>query len=395
MTNNPERIGPGAVTNSRRSANVNRLLDTLRTEGPSSQAQLARTLNVSAATVNAIVRDLKKHGTVEIRPINGREGVVTLVTGSGTYVTIEIADHSIRGAAYAFSHQERVEKRIDGDSTIEAALELISDLAEAVGTTAHAIDGLAVAVQAPIERATGAIAPWCNSRLPAWAGVDISAAFRRALDVPVLVDNDANFAALAEWTWGAGRGAEDLLYVRASEGVGGGVVINGSIYQGGSGMAGDLGHIAVDPGGDVCYCGSRGCLTTLISERAIVSAVRTSPGIKRTLTEVIAAARAGDAACQRVLAEAGAYLGRALANAAKILGPSLIAVGGELGEAGPIVFDALLSSVELSSLRSSENATRFVVGEIDESASLQGALAALLTELGKGVSEIEPWMAAA
>ncbi|MFB9746719.1 ROK family transcriptional regulator [Leifsonia shinshuensis] len=371
------------------------MLDTLRTEGPSSQAQLARTLNVSAATVNAIVRDLKKHGTVEIRPINGREGVVTLVTGSGTYVTIEIADHSIRGAAYAFSHQERVEKRIDGDSTIEAALELISDLAEAVGTTAHAIDGLAVAVQAPIERATGAIAPWCNSRLPAWAGVDISAAFRRALDVPVLVDNDANFAALAEWTWGAGRGAEDLLYVRASEGVGGGVVINGSIYQGGSGMAGDLGHIAVDPGGDVCYCGSRGCLTTLISERAIVSAVRTSPGIKRTLTEVIAAARAGDAACQRVLAEAGAYLGRALANAAKILGPSLIAVGGELGEAGPIVFDALLSSVELSSLRSSENATRFVVGEIDESASLQGALAALLTELGKGVSEIEPWMAAA
>ena len=128
------------------------------------------------------------------------------------------------------------------------------------------------------------------------------------IDAPVLVDNDANFAALAEWTWGTGRGLDYFLYVSASKGVGGGLIIDGRVYRGGTGMAGDLGHLVVEPNGAMCYCGSRGCLPTLISERAILSALRASQTQKGSLDEVILSAQQGDPACQRVLAEAGRYL---------------------------------------------------------------------------------------
>ncbi|MFH8253165.1 ROK family transcriptional regulator [Microbacterium sp. B2969] len=381
-----------STSDPRRSMNLERVLETLRVDGPSSQAGLARRTGLSAATINAIVRDLKDQGAAEIRPLNGREGVVTLIAGSGLFIAVEIAERSIHGVVYSFDRRLRVSDEVHDDSDLEAALRLIRSLVSKVGAELAEVDGIAIAMQAPVEKATGAITSWCNSRMPGWAGVPLRESFQSALGVHVIVDNDANLAALAEWTWGVGRGVDDFLYVRSSGGVGGGLVIDGSIYRGGNGMAGDMGHVALEGTGEVCYCGSRGCLTTLVSERAIVNAVRTSPGAKRTLSEVIVAARKGDAACQRVLAEAGDYLGRALANAAKVMAPSVIAVGGELGGAGPLVFDGLLSSIELSNIRAGSSSPQFVPGILGPDAALLGAVAAILTESGKGMSELEPWM---
>lgn len=376
----------------RRSLNVERVVESLRLEGPSSQAALARSTGLSAATINAIVRDLKKQGTAAVRPLNGREGVVTLIPGAGVFLVLEILEHSLSGVAFSFKDDRRVFSSVADRSDMPAALALLEELARSVGSTMAAVDGIAIAIQAPVERASGAITPWCNSRMPGWAGVPLQEAFEQATGSLVVADNDANLGALAEWTWGAGRGADDVLYVRSSAGVGGGVVINGSIYHGGNGMAGDMGHVALDGAGEVCYCGSRGCLTTLISERAIVHAVRSAPGANATLTDVIAAAQRGDAACQRVLAEAGGYLGRALANAAKVMAPSVIVIGGELGGAGGLVFDGLLSSIELSNIRASSASPAFVQARLGSDAALLGGLAAILRTAGKGLSELEQWM---
>ena len=266
------------------------------------------------------------------------------------------------------------------------------DLAESIGVALTDLDGIAVAMQAPMERTTGAITPWCNIRIPNWAEMPIESTFAEATGVPVVAANDAKLAALAEWTWGAGRGVDDFLYVRASEGVSGGIILNGEIYDGGNGMAGDLGHVALEGGGEVCYCGSRGCLTTLISERAILDAVRTSAGTKDSLRDVLDAARRGDAACQRVLAEAGNHLGRALANAAKVMAPSVIAVGGELGAAGPLLFGGLISSIELSNIRASASSPEFVPARLGADAAQLGGLVAILRHVGMGQSDLEPWM---
>lgn len=373
----------------RRSINVERVLEALRVDGPSSQAGLARKTGLSAATINAIVRDLQLQGTAEIRPLNGREGVVTLVAGTGVFLALEVSAHAVHGAVFDFSGRHRGGSVVDDRSDVAAALAIVDDLTTSVPGE---VDGIAVAIQAPIDSRTGAITEWCNSRLPGWADVRLNDTFDRAIGQRVVVDNDSNLAALAEWTWGVGRGVDDFLYLRASSGVGGGVIINGSIYHGGNGMAGDMGHVAIDASGEVCYCGSRGCLTTLVSEQAIVDAVRTSPGVKSNLRDVIDAARRGDAACQRVLAEAGEHLGRALANAAKVLAPSVIAVGGELGSAGPLVFNGLRSSIELSNLRAGSSPPKIEAAAIGPDAALLGGLIAILAASGKGMSELEPWM---
>ena len=375
-----------------RSLNVERVLEVLRADGPSSQAHLARRTGLSPATVNLIVRRLREQGVAEVRRVNGREGVVALVTGSGTFVAVDVAHDRVRGTAFAFAERTRRDAEI-ATSSPAAAIELVERLAEEAGTSVPELAGVAVAMEAPIESSTDAIVGWCNSRLPAWAGVPLTSTFSAALGADVIVANDASFAALAEWTWGVGRGSEDFLYVTADQGVGGGVVINGSIYRGGTGMAGDIGHMALEETGDVCYCGNRGCLTTLISEHAIVGAVQATPGSSiSTLGDVIDAARRGDAASQRVLAEAGHHLGRALANSAKVLAPSVIALGGALGAAGPLVFDGLLSSIEVTNMRAGSQSTRFATGHIHRDGSLLGGLCALLARSGMGVSALEPWL---
>lgn len=342
--------------------------------------------------MNGIVRELRDQDVVDIRPINGREALVTLIAGTGTYIALEISKDGIRGIGYAFDEHSRVERAVPGHSDLATALGIIDEISVAMGTSRDRIAGLAVAVQAPIERATGAIATWCNIRMPGWAGIPLRETFAEAVDAPVVVDNDSQLAALAEWTWGTGRGTDHFLYMRSSVGVGGGIIIKGDIYHGGTGMAGDLGHVALEGSGQVCYCGSRGCLTTLVSERAILQAVRSPLSAKHTLAEVVAAAHAGDAACQRVLAEAGNYIGRALANAAKVIAPSVIAIGGELGGGGRYVFDSMLSSIELNNVRAGTRPPQFVPAAIGEDAALLGAIATILAVDGKGMSELEPWM---
>ena len=103
--------------------------------------------------------------------------------------------------------------------------------------------------------------------MPAWEGVLGLDFLARDHGVPVMVDNDANLGALAEHWWGAGRDVDDLAYIKVATGVGSGHVIGGEIYRGATGVAGEIGHIAIDPHGKPCICGLRGCLVTMVGGR--------------------------------------------------------------------------------------------------------------------------------
>jgi predicted NBD/HSP70 family sugar kinase len=157
-------------------------------------------------------------------------------------------------------------------------------------------------------------------------------------------------------------------------------------------MAGEIGHMVLEQNGPVCFCGSRGCLTMYVSERSILLALEASGATKRSLQEVIKSARQGDAACQRVIHDAGRYLGRALANAAKLLAPSVIAIGGTLGNAGPLLLDSLRSSVEVNSLTAVSPTVQFRTAQIKKDATLYGGVAAVLARVGQGVSAPPEWM---
>ena len=382
-----------------RQANVRKVLDALRLEGPSSQALLARKTELSPATVNNIVRKLREDGQAEIRPVNGRESLVALVSKQGAVVSVQVNVDSVHGALFDFARSSRFDERVeleegtDQEGGSPALVEdMVQSLATRAGMAVAELDGVAVAMQGPIGKSTGMVMSWARRQLPNWEGVAIEEALREALGVPVVAENDANLGALAEWTWGAGRGSSEFLYVTCAAGIGGGFVLDGKIYRGGDGMAGEIGHIVIEPNGPVCFCGSRGCLNTFASERSILLALRGYSGSMRSLGEVIEAARHNDPACQRVLFEAGRYLGRALANTAKAMAPSVIAIGGELAEAGPLVFDSMRSSVELNSLLAASPTMRFRQARIGEEAALFGGVAALQQRLGLGASSLPDWM---
>jgi len=188
-----------------------------------------------------------------------------------------------------------------------------------------------------------------SPNLAGWDDVPLRSLFERALGCPVIVENDANAAAYGEWARGAGAGMRNFVCLTLGTGVGGGIVLNGALYRGSSGLAGEIGHTVILADGPPCTCGNRGCLEAMISAKAIIaralemlrSAGERRPGWDGALTvEMLShAAAAGDAIAVAALAETGRYLGIGLTNVVHILAPEAIAVGGGVAGAGDFILD--------------------------------------------------------
>lgn len=188
-------------------------------------------------------------------------------------------------------------------------------------------------------------------------GVPYRASLAQVLGVPVVVDNDANLAALAEARTGAGRGADNVVMLTIGTGIGAGMVLGGRVHRGRS-HAGEVGHMTMQPDGAPCACGLRGCWETLVSGRrldqeAAALALRDpeglvaglSSGAQPTAVHLSAAAAAGDEAAKAVLADAGRWLGRGMANLVAILDPDVVVVGGAVVLAGASLLDPARSAI--------------------------------------------------
>ena len=204
---------------------------------------------------------------------------------------------------------------------------------------------------------------------------------RGAPQLPLVVGNDANFAALAEITWGAARGLRDVAYVYTASGIGAGFILNGALYVGANGTAGELGHTTIDENGLVCECGGRGCLNTLANADSICQKLWRSHHDRLSIGDVIKLAQTGDVGCRRVIADAGRHIGLAAANMYNLLDPELIVLGGNLAPAGEILLGPLRESMARRAIHAGEVLPPVVVGELDEHVVVvQGAAAAVLRD---------------
>jgi glucokinase len=179
-------------------------------------------------------------------------------------------------------------------------------------------------------------------QLPGWRNVPLTQIIEERTGVRAWLENDANAAALGEHVFGAGKDVRHLVYITVSTGIGGGIIIDGKLYGGAKGSAGEIGHIIIDPSGPLCGCGNYGCLESLASGTAIArrgeeAAVRgDSPALvaikqrdgRITAQSVGEAALAGDGVSREIFAEAGRFLGIGLANLVNLLSPELILIGG-------------------------------------------------------------------
>ena len=218
---------------------------------------------------------------------------------------------------------------------LDAAAELVAELLAEAGVEAARVIGAGMCLPGPIHRPTGVVGS--TAILPGWVGVAAADEMHRRLDLPILVDNDANLAALAEAAFGAGRDAKDLVYLMISSGIGAGLVLNGRLYRGAEGLAGELGHVLVDADGPVCRCGNRGCLETVAGTDALAELLRRSHGDGLDGRAIVRLAREGDLGCRRVIADAGRAIGKAAATLVNVLNPELLIVGGDLSEAGELL----------------------------------------------------------
>lgn len=325
-----------------REANTAKIVDAVKRFGGLTQVELAEATSLSTATVSAIVKELSLSGLVETHPTSrsGRRAqLVTIARRAGLVAAVQIGSRSMRVRLSDVGQDVLADRSMPlptdhaEDTVLDRITLLIIDMLGMIAADADDLIGVCIAMPAPVDPDTGLIA--YRGVMRRWESQPVAEVVQQRIGCPVLVEKDANLAALAEATLGTARDVKDSLFVHASYTTSAGVVLDSQIYRGRSGTAGEIGHVQVDPAGSVCACGQRGCLETVAGAEAVTAPLRATFG-QVTFKDVISRAAAGDPGCARVVADAATALGRVVAAAHQSLAPEVITVGGELVEAGPI-----------------------------------------------------------
>jgi glucokinase len=280
------------------------------------------------------------------------QAIVAMDMG-GTQLRLALLDREKRVVA---RHAEATRPEEGPEAVLDRIVSRMKALGEQVGW--DKIQAVGVAAPGPLDPFRGVILQAPN--LPGWRDVPVAEVLRRALGCPVFVGNDANLGALAEQRWGAGRDHADLVYVTVSTGIGGGVISGGQMVLGRQGLAGELGHMTLEPQGPRCTCGNRGCLEALASGTAVARRAQelVEAGVRTLMVELAGgdpgritaklaheAADRGDVVAVDLFRQAGRYLGIGLANLMCILNPSVIVVGGSVAKAGHLLFVPMQATI--------------------------------------------------
>ncbi|WNI18481.1 ROK family transcriptional regulator [Actinacidiphila sp. ITFR-21] len=379
---------PGSQSSLHR-ANLERVVRAVRLAGSLTQAEIARSTGLSAATVSNIVRELRDNGTVQVTPTSSggrRARSVALSGDAGIVVGVDFGHSHLRVAVGNLAHQVLAEQSepIDVDASasqgFDRAEQLVARLVESTGINPEKVLGVGLGVPGPIDMESGTLGS--TAILPGWSGINPRQELTDRLGVPVQVDNDANLGALGELVWGGGRGVKNLAYIKVASGVGAGLVIDGRIYRGPGGTAGEIGHITLDESGPVCRCGNRGCLETFTAARYVLELLRGSHGDGLTVPKMVQLARQGDPGCRRVIGDVGRHIGMGVASLCNILNPSRIVLGGDLAEAGELVLGPIRESVSRYAIPSAAQRLSVMPGALGARAEVLGALALVLSEMG-------------
>ncbi|MGW1343181.1 ROK family protein [Kribbella sp. NPDC002412] len=386
-----------------RRTNSERMLSALMEHGALHRAELARICGLSRTTVSTIVADLITGGVVievvgdqvaqagiDASEVDGRaRGFLRANPGAGAAAGLDFTLERVWGHVTDLSGRTLASAGVTTprdtpwQERLTAGVALLDDLLTETGLDRNDLVGVAIGVPGPIDLQTGVVGPSLPGQ--AWAGVNVSAEFGRHLDVPLLVENNTRLEAVAEFTWGAGRGARDVLFLGLSTGIGAGLLVDGNLHHGGArGGGGEAGHISADPAGAQCPCGNRGCLVQYASLTAVLKALQLND-----IDELLASAGAGDPDTVRVLREAGEVTGRVLANICNLINPGVIIIGGELARTGDLILEPIRATLRRSAMALTRDA-EVVAAELDLGvrAGASGAAALVLSQTDQLVAAL-------
>lgn len=362
-------------------------------ESQISRAEISRQLDLSRSTVTEIVKELLKTGLVaEVgigKSSGGRKPIVLefqddakVILGIDIGAThVSVAMTNLRGKLL-FWKEKDYPVRDDPDGTHKLIDELCNECLTASKYKPKMLLSIGVSVPSPVDP----IRPEYLSEtiIPAWHGKSGLERLREKYGVPVYLDNDANLGALAEHWWGAGKNANDLIYIKISSGIGAGYVFGGKLYRGSKGIAGELSHMPIDPNGRLCGCGLRGCLGTVISAWALTERVKTlatlypgsslvngrNPG---SIIDIEDAALDGDPLAVQVVSEATNHLTNAITSLVNLMNPEMVIIGGSLSRLGELVLSPIREKMEASALVSTISKTQLKTSELGSKGIAIGA----------------------
>lgn len=404
MTVTPERASPTPKRRETRAVVLRersreRIMRALMSGGEATRTQLTERCGLSRATVSSVVGELQREGMLVESPADpssieastGRPATTLRLHRSlGVAVGIDLGHSHVRVALADLSHtvlgEACREVAVDEDPRggLDAAAQLVEDVIRAAGAAGSPVMGVGVGVPGPINRRSGTFGS--PNVMPRWADVQVAQAISDRLGTPVSVDNDANLGALAEYTWGAAVGHGSMVYVKASSGLGAGFVIDGQLYRGARGMAGEIGHVTLNVRGGPCECGSRGCAGMYIDGGSLMPAPRAPRLAGRAeldMALLLGLLGAGDAPTRRAFRKAGTHLGYAVASLCNLFDPEMVVVGGDITRAGEALFGPLRHVVSVASLHASGEGVEIAEAALGPRAEALGALALVLTGQGE------------
>ncbi|MDH2413111.1 ROK family protein [Nocardioides sp. CER19] len=357
------------------------LLRLIRAGGGVTRADLTRLSGLSRSAVNAAVASLladqavtesdtapKGPGTGSGRPgtrLRANGGPVAGIDFGHNHLHVAIADTT--GAVLG---DRRVEMDVDlaAEEAMDAAADLLAGLRREHGL--EEIEAVVAGIPGPIDIRSGLVQS--PTILSGWVGRSPVQELGRRVGVPVHVENDAALGAMGELYAGTGRDHRDFLYVKAAHGIGASLVLDGRLYRGGTGLAGEIGHTNLAGRSELCRCGNRGCLEAVVSMTSVLEQVaHTHPGVP---LEEVPLGDAADAVTRRILQESGRVLGHAVSDLCNLVNPTAVIVGGDLGSGNPCFVQGVEEAVRRYALPAMADALVVAPAALGTLAELRGAI---------------------
>ena len=375
-----------------------RVVRVLSERGAVSANEIARATGLARSTISQALAELRGAKIIveaaageSARGVGRPAASFALNPRAGVCLGLHLSLDEIKLIATDVSHSVIFEENIGlgrdyaPAEAVKAARQALRLSCRAAGVAWASVIGVGLSFSGPVapdgrvQRA---------SIIPTWAGVNLREMFEPALERPIFADNESNCSAIAEMTWGAAVGVEDFVLFKIDLGVGGAIVANGRVLSGVAGGGGEFGHMTLDPQGELCRCGNRGCLELTASLNPAILVASRLQGRQIGIDEFIEAAAAGDVGFRRLLADTAEHAGRGLGMIGAILNPGLILIGGRAALAGEALLAPLIASYERHTLIKRDETppaqrVRIEIAKFPRNHALLGAVALVLRRQGR------------
>ncbi len=371
-----------------------KIINILYKEGPKSNKQISNDTYLSPPTIARLLNDLINEGLVTDFGIGDSEGgrrpnLFGIKRDSRYILGIDIG-RNIRRFALLNFHNEFVTELVcipgklnnDHETVNQIYLQSLKIIKEA-GIDYNKIMGIGIVLPGLINTRTGKSYSYLN-----YTDKPVSQLFEEKFNLPVFTENDSNLMAMGEHAFGLAKGKENVLCLTLVAGIGMGLILNGKLYSGKSGFAGEFGHIIIEENGLLCTCGKKGCLETMASEEALVRMAK--EGLEKGCTSMITnivnnnfenitsevilkAAEKEDLFAIDILSEVGHYLGKGIATLIHLYNPEMIIIGGKMAKAGLYLTDSIKQTLNKRTISLIRQDTKIVTSELGEKAGVMGA----------------------